>query len=255
MADSRNNLRARLDVGYVEALAGAGFSTEHRATLSLPQLMWVSQEYLDAPVRVMFLGKETNGWIGKLRLDSYFDGRCTLEHLYQLYQNHLKIPGPRGAFTQTLTHTAKRLTGGNRQAIAYGNHLEDGLGSRQHQPPELPALRGRATRGLSQYASSRGRGFEAGRVRLRLRFRPRRLCPQRFGRLRRRRSTARAAGLHEFKLAGVPAFLLRHPQTRASKKSAKTARFLKSRVYYDRAIDRIKELFPETSVAAGTVSP
>ena len=57
-------------------------------------------------------------------------------------------------------------------------------------------------------------------------------------------------GLHEFKLAGVPAFLLRHPQARASKKSAKPTRFLRCRVYYDLAIDRIKELFPETPVGA-----
>lgn len=83
MPVSRNELQARLDAGCTEALIGAGFSAQHRATLSLPQLMWVSREYLDAPVRIMFLGKESNGWIGGLRLDSYFDGRCTLERLHQ----------------------------------------------------------------------------------------------------------------------------------------------------------------------------
>lgn len=254
MPDSRNDLQARLNVGYAEALAGAGFSTEHQTTLSLPQLMWVSQEYLDAPVRVMFLGKETNGWISNLRLDSYFDGRCTLEHLYERYQNHLDAPGPRGAFTQTLTHTAKRLTGGRRQAIAYGNLLK------------MDWDQGSTSHRNSLYYAEELR--EVSRKMLRLEVEV--LKPDvfvfacGFGHADFVRSALGAfedvrqhvpQGLHEFKLAGVPTFLLRHPQARASKKSAKPARFLKSRVYYDRAIDLIKELFPETSVVAGTVSP
>jgi hypothetical protein len=254
MPDSRNDLQDRLDLGYVKALAGAGFSTEHRTTLSLPQLMWISQEYLDAPVRVMFLGKETNGWIGKLRLDSYFDGRCTLERLYQRHRDHLDAPGSRGAFTQTLTHTAKRLTAGCRQAIAYGNLLkmdwDQGSTSHRnslHYAEELREVSRKMLRlevevlepDVFVFACGFG---HAGFVRSALGAFDdvRQHVPQR---------------LHEFKLAGVPAFLLRHPQARASKRSAKPARFLKSRVYYDHAIELIKELFPETSVAAGTVSP
>lgn len=254
MSDSRNDLQARLDVGYAEALVGAGFSTDHRTTLSLPQLMWISQEYLDAPVRVMFLGKETNGWISNLRLDSYFDGRCTHERLYQRYRDHLDSPGPRGAFTQTLTHTAERLTGGRRQAIAYGNLLkmdwDQGSTSHRnslHYAKELREVSRKILRlevevmkpdvfvfacgfGHAGFVSSALGAFDDVQQHV-----PR--------------------GFHEFKLAGVPAFLLRHPQAHASKKSAKPARFLKSRIYYDLAIDRIKELFPETSVATGTVFP
>ena len=254
MSDSRNDLQARLDVGYAEALVGAGFSTEHRTTLSLPQLMWVSQEYLDAPVRVMFLGKETNGWISKLRLDSYFDGRCTLERLHQRYRDHLDAPGPRGAFTQTLTHTAQRLTAGRRQAIAYGNLLkmdwDQGSTSQRnslHYAAELREVSRKILRLEVEVMKPDVFVFACGfshtgfvRSALGAFDDVRQHVPQ---------------GLHEFKLAGVPAFLLRHPQARASKKSAKPARFLKSRVYYDRAIDRIKELFPETSVGADTAFP
>lgn len=254
MPDSRDELQARLNAGYIEALTGAGFSPEHRATLSLPQLMWVSQEYLDAPVRIMFLGKETNGWIDGLRLEAFFDGRCTLERLYQRYRKQLDAPGPRGAFTQTLTHTAKRLTGGRRQAIAYSNLLKmdwyQGSSSHRnslHYAEELREVSRKILRleveilepDVFIFACGFG---HAGFVRSALGAfdNVRKHVPQ---------------GLHEFKRAGVPAFLLRHPQARASRKTAKPARFLKSRVYYDRAIDLITELFPETSVAAGTVLP
>jgi hypothetical protein len=254
MIESRDDLQARLDVGYAEALDGAGFSSEHRTTLSLPQLMWVSQEYLDAPVRVMFLGKETNGWIDKLRLDSYFDGRCTHERLYQRYQEHMNDPGPRGAFTQTLTHTAKRLTGGRREAIAYGNLLKmdwnQGSTSNRnslHYAEELREVSRKILRLEVEVMEPDVFIFACG-------FSHADFISGALGAFEDVRKHV-PKGLHEFKLDGVPAFLLRHPQAHASKKSAKPARFLKSRVYYDRAIDRIKELFPETYVAAGTVSP
>jgi hypothetical protein len=247
MQDSRNDLQARLDVGYAEALAGANFSTEHRTTLSLPQLMWVSQEYLDAPVRVMFLGKETNGWIGKLRLDSYFDGRCTLENLHERYRDYLDESRSRGAFTQTLAHTAKRLTGGRRQAIAYGNLLkmdwDQGSTSHRnslHYAEELREVSRKIIRLEVEVMKPDVFVFACG-------FSHASFVSSALGAFDDVHQHV-PRGLHEFKLAGVPAFLLRHPQARASKKSAKLARFLKSRIYYDRAIDRIKELFPETSV-------
>jgi hypothetical protein len=46
-------------------VAKPGF-IQHFRELSAPFLLSVSQAYLDAPVRVMFIGKETNGWCGKL---------------------------------------------------------------------------------------------------------------------------------------------------------------------------------------------
>lgn len=244
-------------MGYVEVLAGAGFSTEHLATLSLPQLMWVSPEYVDAPLRVMFLGKETNGWISKLRLDSYYDGRCTLEDLYQRYRKQLDKPGFRGAFTQTLTHTAKRLTGGSRQAIAYGNVLKmdwyQGNTSHRnslHYAEELREVSRKILRLEVEVLQPHVLIFACG-------FRHADFISSALGAFKDIQKHERKC-LHEFTLTGVPgvpAFLLRHPQAHASKKSAKPTRFLKSRVYYDLAIDLIKERFPETSVAAGTVSP
>ncbi len=238
---TRDEMQARLDAGYAEALAGAGFCAEHQATLSLPQLMWVSKEYLDAPLRVMFLGKETNGWIGNLRLDSYFDGRCTLERLQQRYREQLDAPGPRGAFTQTLTHMAKRLTDGRRQAIAYGNLLKmdwyQGNTSHRnslHYAEELRDVSRKMLRleveVLEPHVLVFACGFShAGFIRSALGSFDdvQEHIPQ---------------GLHEFKLRGTPAFLLRHPQARASKTTANPRRFLRSRIYYDRAIDRMKEL-------------
>jgi len=251
MPVSRDELQARLDAGCTEALTRAGFSAEHRATLSLPQLLWVSPEYLDAPVRIMFLGKETKGWIGGLRLDSYFDGRGTLERLHQRYREQLDAPGPRGAFTQTLTHTAKRLTGGRRQAIAYSNLLK------------MDWYQGNTSHRNSLHYAEELREVSRKILRLEVEI----LKPDvfifacGFGHASFVRSALGAfddvrkhvpQALHQFKLAGAPAFLLRHPQARASKKTARLARFLRSRVYYDRAIDLIQELFPATAVSAGT---
>jgi hypothetical protein len=227
------------------------------ATLSLPQLMWVHQEYLDAPVKVMFLGKETNGWIDKLRLDSYFDGRCTLESLYKRYRTYLDKPGHRGAFTQTLTHTAKRLTGGQRKAIAYGNLVKmdwyQGNTSHRnslHYAEELRKVSRQILRHEVEVLQPHVLVFACG-------FRHADFISSVLGAFVGVQEHAHKC-LHEFTLTDVPdvpAFLLRHPQAHASKKSEKPARFLKSRVYYDLAIDLIKERFPETSVAAGTVSP
>ncbi|WP_321904072.1 uracil-DNA glycosylase family protein [Paraburkholderia tropica] len=63
----KDDVQAVLDTYYARALAAAKSGLiQYFHELSAPFLLSVSQAYLDAPVRVMFIGKETNGWCGKL---------------------------------------------------------------------------------------------------------------------------------------------------------------------------------------------
>lgn len=88
----------------------------------MPHLLCVSQEYLDARVRVMFVGKETNGWYG--RLFSYYDGTCSITDLLGRYWDQMSEAGGHGAFLHSLDRIAHEFTGATRKSIIWANLMK-----------------------------------------------------------------------------------------------------------------------------------
>ncbi|GGB93179.1 hypothetical protein [Pseudoduganella buxea] len=93
----------------------------HLARLSAPLLIAVSDGYLHAPLRVMFVGKETNGWWGKLQRYYATDG--ALEALLRRYGDQMRKPRWGGRFLPMLARTARELANGPPEAVAWTNLL------------------------------------------------------------------------------------------------------------------------------------
>lgn len=115
-------IQSELNAFYEDALAHSCFKPEHLQELSLPHLLNVSQEYFDAPTRVMFVGKETNGWCG--RLSSYYDNSCSISNLLDRYRDQMSESGGQGSFLHTLDRIAHVFTGGPRKSIIWANLMK-----------------------------------------------------------------------------------------------------------------------------------
>lgn len=120
---NREAVQACLNAFYVDALAEVRprLDDAHLARLSAPLLIAVSDAYLHAPLRVMFVGKETNGWWGKLQRYYATDG--ALDALLQRYRDQMRKPRWRGRFFPMLARTARELANGPPEAVAWTNLL------------------------------------------------------------------------------------------------------------------------------------
>lgn len=125
---SLSSIQAQLNRFYLQALAEAAFTPEHHQQLSMPLLMAVSPAYLDAPVRVMFIGKESNGW--HHQLSAYYalenDAAKTLriEALQASYRRVKNQSTRHGPFMRMLDRIAHALAGGASDAIAWTNLMK-----------------------------------------------------------------------------------------------------------------------------------
>ncbi|WP_321817078.1 MULTISPECIES: hypothetical protein [unclassified Paraburkholderia] len=119
----KHNIQAALDSYYAEALAAAEPAfAPHLRELSAPFLLSVSQTYLDATVRVMFIGKETNGWLGKL--EAFYERRDGIEAAKARYEDqHVRSTGNSG-FLQQMKRFADAFVGGDRTAICWNNLMK-----------------------------------------------------------------------------------------------------------------------------------
>lgn len=117
----RDLLQAKLNDFYATTLADARplFDDKHLRELSAPLLISISEAYLNAPVRIMFVGKETNGWWGKL--ETYYKNEDALSVLMKRYQQQMGKLKWRGRFFQMLSRAARELAGGQVDAIAWTN--------------------------------------------------------------------------------------------------------------------------------------
>jgi hypothetical protein len=119
----KQDVQAVLDFYYAEALTAAkpGF-IPHFRELSAPFLLSVSQAYLDAPVRVMFIGKETNGWCDKL--GSFYERPDRIDIAKTRYENQ----HARGTGNSELLRQWKRFAdafaGGDRAAVCWNNLMK-----------------------------------------------------------------------------------------------------------------------------------
>jgi len=114
-------LQAKLNDFYRTTLASAKplFDDKHLRELSAPLLISISETYLCAPVRVMFVGKETNGWCGKL--GAFYAAEDAISPLMKSYQKQMGKPKWPGRFFQMLSRAARELNGAQADAIAWTN--------------------------------------------------------------------------------------------------------------------------------------
>ncbi|MNV51664.1 hypothetical protein D3C71_1437200 [compost metagenome] len=119
----KQDLQSVLDSYYAEALAVAKPNfIQHFRELSAPFLLSVSQAYLDAPVRVMFFGKETNGWCGKL--GPFYerpDGIACAKARYE--DQHARGTG-KSELLRQWQRFADAFAGGDRAAVCWNNLMK-----------------------------------------------------------------------------------------------------------------------------------
>jgi hypothetical protein len=117
----RELLQTKLNEFYLTTLADVRplFDDKHLRELSAPLLISISDAYLTAPVRIMFVGKETNGWRGKLR--TYYAAEDALASLMKRYQMQMRKRKWLGRFFQMLGRAARELAGAQVEAIAWTN--------------------------------------------------------------------------------------------------------------------------------------
>ncbi|MFM0379279.1 MULTISPECIES: hypothetical protein [Paraburkholderia] len=119
----KHDVQAVLDSYYAEALTAAepGFIPYFRE-LSAPFLLSVSQSYLDAPVRVMFFGKETNGWFDKL--GPFYERPDCIDVAKTRYEDqHLRGTG-NSEFLRQWQRFADAFAGGDRAAVCWNNLMK-----------------------------------------------------------------------------------------------------------------------------------
>ncbi|MEI6002132.1 hypothetical protein H3V53_34875 [Paraburkholderia bengalensis] len=119
----KRDVQAVLDSYYAEALAVAkpGF-IQHFRELSAPFLLSVSQAYLDAPVRVMFIGKETNGWCGKL--GDFYERSDRIEIAKARYESQHSRGTGRSELLRQWKRFANAFARGDRAAVCWNNLMK-----------------------------------------------------------------------------------------------------------------------------------
>lgn len=90
--------------------------------LSAPLLLSIPQNYLDAPLRVMFIGKETRGWWGKLW--DYYAAGHPIEALLKRYESKIQERERSSAFWRQYIKTQEVLAGGKSGAVIWNNVMK-----------------------------------------------------------------------------------------------------------------------------------
>lgn len=231
--DKRIAIQEKLNAFYLKVLKEVNFNDEQREQLSKPLLISVPQAYLDAPLRVMFIGKETNGWKGKL---SGFDGSQNgIEQLLARYDKQMDEPASYGAFTRMHHHIAATLTDGRKESVLWNNLMKmdwyqgktSGRNSLGHSE-ELHHLSRQMLKFEVELLQPHVMLFGSG---------PRydSAIKATFPIQNSRRIVPRA--LWAFESNGTLCYRMRHPQARVDKNKV----FEPVEVYYNRALDEIKE--------------
>jgi hypothetical protein len=119
----KHNVQAVLDSYYAEALTAAepGFISYFRE-LSAPFLVSVSQSYLDSPVRVMFFGKETNGWFDKL--GPFYERPDCIDVAKTRYEDQQLRGTGNSEFLRQWKRFADAFAGGDRAAVCWNNLMK-----------------------------------------------------------------------------------------------------------------------------------
>lgn len=117
-------LQQRLNTFYANALTEARphFSGEDLVALSAPFLISISDEYLNAPVRIMFVGKETNGW--RCQLNTFYDLDNPVDTMIARYEKQFTDKQWAKPFMQMFVRVAKELMENQPRAIVWNNLMK-----------------------------------------------------------------------------------------------------------------------------------
>ncbi|WP_119155892.1 hypothetical protein [Caldimonas tepidiphila] len=120
---SAGEVQEKLNAFYRQALhelkEAGGFTEAQQAKLSSPFLLNISDEYFKAPVRILFVGQETAGWVGKL--GSTLQKEEPLIPLLENYARLMRMPRWRSAFLKKYRLVEQKLGGGIRGSIVWSN--------------------------------------------------------------------------------------------------------------------------------------
>ncbi|CAB3677880.1 uracil-DNA glycosylase family protein [Paraburkholderia rhynchosiae] len=119
----KHDVQAVLDSYYAEALTAAepGFIPYFRE-LSAPFLLSVSQAYLDTHIRVMFIGKETNGWCDKL--GAFYERPDGIDIAKTRYEDQHARGTGNSEFLRQWKRFADAFAGGDRAAVCWNNLMK-----------------------------------------------------------------------------------------------------------------------------------
>lgn len=122
---SEQDLLNRLYSEELQAAQGS-FGKAALTELSHPFMLHANPEYLSAPIRVMFVGKESNGWLERLgKLDVFYKdvrlgvAHCVSRHRWQYEEGSWNTP-----FLRMLTKVASDLQLPGRAAVLWNNLLK-----------------------------------------------------------------------------------------------------------------------------------
>ena len=119
----KHKVQAALDSYYTEALTEAERAfVPYFRELSAPFLLSVSQAYLDAPVRVMFIGKETNGWFDKL--GAFYERPDGIDVAKARYEDQQLRGTGNSEFLRQRKRFADAFTGGDQAAVCWNNLMK-----------------------------------------------------------------------------------------------------------------------------------
>lgn len=121
LAGTRDELQARLDAFYGAHFLAGAFNERERNELSMPHLIRVQQEYVDAPVRIMFVGQETTNWVGTL--GEYLDKPESLERVQRAYTRKAQQTKSTSALMRYRVELSRKHLEGNPAAVGWANLL------------------------------------------------------------------------------------------------------------------------------------
>lgn len=148
---TREDMQARLDAFYKAHFVKELFDERALRELSMPHLIAVQQEYVDAPLRIMFVGQETTNWVGTL--GEYMDKPGSLERVQRAYTRKAGEATTGSPLMRYRGRLSKEFLGGKPSAVGWANLLrmdwDQGLGGR-----DVKGKRGRswAARGFDSAA-------------------------------------------------------------------------------------------------------
>jgi hypothetical protein len=120
---AQSEIQDRLNAFYMNALEDmkvAGCFTElQQRQLSGPFLLHVPENYFKAPVRIMFVGQETAGWVGKLH--GTFQHADPVKPSLDRYAKQLRMQKWESAFFKKYRLMEQRLGHGARGTILWNN--------------------------------------------------------------------------------------------------------------------------------------
>jgi hypothetical protein len=136
---TREAMQVRLDSFYTAHFIKEVFSERALRELSMPHLIAVQQEYVDAPLRIMFVGQETTDWVGTLA--EYVDEPGSLARVQRAYTSKAQEMKTTSPLMRYRGRLSKEFLGCKPAAVGWANLLrmdwDQGLGRKKLEGKRL----------------------------------------------------------------------------------------------------------------------